>query len=203
LQAITKDVIIYYSMSSSITCPAGVVAGSLQTKEQRHEQFGKVDGGGGTTRMEKYQRAQVVEGTGAPCPKTDVRINWRKNIMEANANPMTKVDGYDWTEDFDGLQTINSKKVYVNFKSVVGKGGSQTRTLRDECNPFINHQLNYLLKTETTDCFFANIFDGDEAGANMPKFHYMLGLPEFAAVRPYVYVGDLKGYFPWLKTAVC
>jgi hypothetical protein len=190
-------------MSSSITCPVGVMEGGLITKEKRQELYGKVAGGGGSRKPEEYQREQIVLGSGVPCTKTHTRINRRKNALVEIAQPMRHDDGFDYTEDFDGKQVFGSKTVLVNLKSVVGGGGSQTRTLRDECYWFVDAQLQYLLKAGTTDCFFANIFDGDEAAAKMPKFHYLLSLPEFAAVRPYIYVGDLKGYFAWLKTAVC
>jgi hypothetical protein len=115
---------------------------------------------------------------------------------------MTKDDGFDYTENFDGKQVFPSATVWVNLKSVVGAGGSQTRTLRDECYPFINHQLNYLVKSKKTDCYFANIFDGDEAAKKMKMFNYLIALPEFSEVKKYVYVGDLKEYFSWLKTVV-
>jgi hypothetical protein len=116
---------------------------------------------------------------------------------------MRKEDGFDYTENFDGKQEISGKTIWVNLKSVVGTGGSQTRTLRDECYPFINAQLHYLNKSQKTDCYFANIFDGDEAAAKMKMFHYLLHLPEFSTVKKYVYVGDLKGYFEWLTLNVC
>jgi hypothetical protein len=115
---------------------------------------------------------------------------------------MTEDDGFDWTEDFDGKQVIDGKDVFINLKSVVGAGGSQTRTLRDECYPFIESQLQYLHTNPSTQIYFANIFDGDEAATKMRMYNYLLSLPEFAAVRKYVYVGDLKGYFNWLSSAI-
>jgi hypothetical protein len=115
---------------------------------------------------------------------------------------MRYVDGFDYTENFDGKQIFGATTVWVNLKSVVGKGGSQTRTLRDECYPFICAQLDYLLKTKEQNYLFANIFDGDEAASSMGKFKYLLGLPEYADVKKYVYVGDLRGYFDWLKAAL-
>lgn len=186
----------------NISCPDDVIAGHLFTKEKRQELYGKVAGGGGSKKPEDYQRQQIVKGTGQPCPPTSTRINWRKNEMVEISQPMTKVDGFDYTENFDGKQVFPSATVWVNLKSVVGTGGSQTRTLRDECYPFINHQLNYLVKSKKTDCYFANIFDGDQSAAKMKMFNYLIALPEFAGVKKYVYVGDLKGYFTWLMTVV-
>jgi len=186
----------------NISCPDDVIAGNLFTKEKRQELYGKVAGGGGSKKPEDYQRQQIVKGSGQPCPPTNTRINWRKNEIVEISQPMTKDDGFDYTENFDGKQVFPSATVWVNLKSVVGAGGSQTRTLRDECYPFINHQLNYLVKSKKTDCYFANIFDGDEAAKKMKMFNYLIALPEFSEVKKYVYVGDLKEYFSWLTTVV-
>jgi hypothetical protein len=183
----------------NINCPAGVMEGCQYTKEKRQELYGVVAGGAGSMKPEAFQREMVISGTSLPCPKTNMRINTRTNQMKEISQPMIQEDGFDWTENFDGKQEISSKKVWVNFKSVVGTGGSQTRTLRDECYPFTKAQLNWLVKSNTTDNYFANIFDGDEAAAKMRQFKYLLNLPEFSTVKKYVYVGDLKSYFPWLK----
>jgi hypothetical protein len=185
-----------------IICPATVLPGCEYTKEKRQELYGQVAGGGGSRKPEEYQRLQIITGTGRPCDTTHMRINWRKNIMVESAQPMRNPDGFDYTENFDGKQTFGEKTVWVNLKSVVGTGGSQTRTLRDECYPFVNAQLDYLIKTGETKFLFTNIFDGDEAAAKMKMFTYLLSLPEYAAVKKYVYVGDLKGYFAWIKANV-
>jgi len=189
-------------MEHIISCPTGVINGSLITKDKRHEIFGQVAGGSGSTAPEKFQREKIVEGTGIPCPKTRMRINWRKNEMVEIAHPMCNENGFDYTEDFDGKQEILSKNVWVNLKCIVGTGGSQTRTLRDECYRFVDAQMHYLLKSKSTNDYFANIFDGDEASARMCMFKYLLALPEFTTVRHQVYVGDLMGYFDWIRTSV-
>ena len=136
--------------------------------------------------------------------------------------PMRNEDGFEYTENFDGKQvfflydnhTINLFKitVWVNMKSCVGNGGSQTRTLRDQCYTFVEAQLNYLLSmysmntmntmnsmnTMNTFCYFANVLDGDECSKRMKMFHYLKSLPEYSKVEKYVYVGDLKGYLQWV-----
>lgn len=189
--------------SLDIVCPEGVIDGCLFTQEKRQELYGKVAGGGGSRKPEEYQKRQVVLGTGRPCYTTHMRINWRTNEMIENAQPMRKADGFDYTENFDGKQVFDPITVWINLKSVVGKGGAQTRTLRDECYRFVIAQLHYLLKSKKTDCFFANIFDGDEAASKMMMFHHLRGHSEFSTVVKYVYVGDLKAYFAWLKEHVC
>ena len=193
----------FFKRAAAIACPEGVICGSSFTKEVRHSLHGKVDGGKGSREPELYQREQIILGTHLPCPATQTRINWRKNTMVEISQPMKNDDGFDYTENFDGKQAFPRGTVWINLKSVVGKGGSQTRTLRDECYHFVYAQLNYLLKTKDTRCYFANIFDGDEADAKMRMFTHLMSQPEFADVKKYVYVGDLRGYFTWVKTNVC
>lgn len=210
--------------TSMIQCPKNVVAGHEITKTFRHEQHGKVAGGSGSTTPEKYQRQMIIEGTGIDCPKTNMRINMRTHKMVSIARPNTTHDGFDYSEDFDGVQTIPQKRlyirtvvekdvsetrslrevyhkthIYVNLKSVVGKGGGQTRSLR-EVYHFVESQLNvcrYISRQNET-VYFANILDGDESHAVMDKFEYLLNLPEYADSKQYVYVGDLRGYFAWV-----
>ena len=180
-----------------IYCPEEVIEGRLMTKEKRHELHGTVAGGKGSRSPEEYQRKMIMLGTSRPCPTTHTRINWRKSELIQIHHPMKNEDGFEYTENFDGVQQFGSHTVWINLKSVVGAGGSQTRTLRDECYPFVHAQLRYLL-TDQKD-YFANIFDGDEAHSKMKMFHYLCGLPEFSEVKKHVYVGDLKGYFEWVK----
>ena len=186
-------------MPFNIQCPESVVSGSQITKETRQAAFGQVAGGGGSTKPEKHQREMIEQGTGVLCTKSNMRINHETLEMRENSRPMTAADGFEWTENFDGVQKFGDKDIYVNLKSVVGTGGSQTRTLRDECYPFIKAQLKYLVATKKTNCYFANIFDGDEAASCMHHFAYLLGREQYKDVRVKVYVGDLKGYFDWIK----
>jgi hypothetical protein len=189
------DIMKKLSIADDIFCPEGVFEGKLYTKEKRQELYGVVAGGGGSKGPENYQREQIIIGTRRECNTTNIRINWRKMEMVDISQPMRENDGFDYTENFDGKQIFSQNTVWINLKSVVGAGGSQTRTLRDECYPFVNYQLEYLLKSKKTDCYFANIFDGDQAALKMKMFHYLLDLPEYSEVKKYVYVGDLKGYF--------
>jgi len=180
----------------NITCPIDVISGYLITKEKRHELFGQVAGGAGSRNPEEFQRQKIIEGTGINCSKTNMRINLRTNTLKEIAHPNTQNDGFDYSEDFDGLQIINGKKVYINLKCIVGKGGNQTRSLR-EVYWYVEGQLNVLLNHESI--YFANILDGDEAFNTMSKFEYIQSLPQFNLVKNRIYIGDLKGYFDWLK----
>ena len=185
-----------------IVCPECVVPGRDITKERRQEIFGQVAGGAGSRGPELFQKAQIAAGTQIPCTTTQARINWRTLKLVDIHNPMTKSDGFDYTENFDARQEFGTKHVFINLKCVVGRGGSQTRTLRDECYQFVDAQLRYLLENPEGNIWFANIFDGDEAARVMKKFEYLLGLPEFASVQQKIYVGDLKGYFDWIRERV-
>jgi hypothetical protein len=187
------------SLSSCILCPDGVMAGSMITKEKRRELFGVVAGGAGSCKPEQFQRKMIVDGTGIPCPKTNVRICLRTNTLHEIAHPNKNANGFDFSEDFDGVQNVDGKKIYINLKCIVGKGGAQTRSLR-EVYWFVKGQLNTLPSVENV--YFANILDGDEAHASVDKFKYLLSLPEFGSAHENVYVGDLKGYFDWIRTHV-
>lgn len=170
------------------------MAGALLTKEKRQELFGAVAGGAGSRKPEEYQRKMIIEGTGIDCAKTTVRINLRTHTLKAISQPNRKEDGFDYSEDFDGLQSVGQNQIYVNLKCIVGKGGVQTRSLR-EVYWFVEGQLHVLLQTD--HIYFVNILDGDEASEAMPKFHYLLGLPEYEPIKNRIYVGDLQGYFDW------
>jgi len=182
-----------------VHCPESVVAGHLITKDKRHEIHGIVAGGAGSRKPEDLQIQQIIQGTGQPCPKTrGMRINLRTKTLDRISQPNKNKDGFDYTEDFDGVQTIDGKQIYINLKCIVGKGGSQTRSLR-EVNWFVEGQMNVVKNSGKTNVFFANILDGDEAHAVLPKFEYLLSLPEFITEKNNIYVGDLKGYFEWFK----
>ena len=193
------DIKVKSVMKKEMSCPKDVIAGSLITKDKRHDLYGQVAGGSGSRAPEDFQRSKIEEGTGLKCVKTNTRINLRKNTLNEIAHPNKNDNGFDYTEDFDGVQVLKDKKVYINLKCIVGKGGAQTRSLR-EVYWFVEGQLN-ILKTTENVCF-ANILDGDEAHSCMSKFEYLLGLAEFSSVKEKVYVGDLKGYFDWFNKLV-
>ena len=169
-----------FSNEMRVVCPNDVISGSSITKDKRHELFGKVAGGSGSRNPEDFQRSKIIEGTGFECNKTNVRINLRKNTLNEISHPNKNNDGFDYSEDFDGVQCVNNKKIYINLKCIVGKGGAQTRSLR-EVYWFIEGQLNIL--KNVNDVYFVNILDGDEAHSCMSKFEYILELPEFSSVK--------------------
>ncbi len=187
-----KDEINFY-----ILCPEDLIYGNLLTKETRHKIFGKVSGNANSIKPENYQREKIISITGYKCIKTNIRINLRNHTLENISQPNKNINGFDYSENFDGYQSIKNKKIYINFKCIVGKGGSQTRSLR-EVYWFIEGQLNLLLNNND-NIYFANILDGDESHNCMTKFEYLINLPEYKNINDKVYIGNLKNYFNYLN----
>jgi hypothetical protein len=177
-----------------------ILAGHLITKEKRHQLFGKVSGGSGSHSPEIYQRKTIEDYTGTQCGKTNMRINLDTYTLKEVANPNKNEDGFDYSENFDGCQLIHGKKIYINMKCVVGKGGSQMRTLRDQVYPFIKAQLKILKNSQNEqNIYFANVLDGDEASCAMSKYNYLLKKYTGDKILHRIYVGDLKNYIIWFK----
>ena len=148
---------------------------------------------------ELYQRKLIEEITGKICAKTDLRLNIiTKNMMEKKY-PMKDIDGFEWTEDFDGFIAKNDHSFYFNLKMICDAGGVQTRSLR-EVYHFVCVQLEHLLTHNTPNVHFINILDGDTSFRNIDKFQFLLSKPHYASVRNQVFVGDMKQFQTiWLK----
>ena len=123
--------------------------------------------------------------------KTNDRINIETNQIISNKNPMINNDGYEWTENFDGLIIKNNNKYYFNLKFVCDSGGAQTRTLR-EVYHFIKYQMEYLMTN--TNIFFINILDGDTSYNNMNKFTFLINKEKYKDVKQFVFVGCLSDF---------
>jgi hypothetical protein len=175
-----------------------ILEGRLITKEKRHEIYGKVAGGSDSSKPERYQKQVIEKITKEKCLKTHIRINLRTHTLKCIPHPNTKKDGFDYTEDFDGYQCIHSKDIYYYLKCIVGKGGAQTRSLR-EVYWFIQGQLSYLLHEETNHIYFVNILDGDVCHSYMDKYNYLLTLEEYKDIYTKIYVGDLFGFSKWFQ----
>jgi len=176
-----------------------IIEGRLITKDKRHEIFGTVAGGAGSMKPEIFQRGVIERETGIPCPKTNTRINLRTHTLHSIACPNIHENGFDYSENFDGIQQVGNNKVFVNLKCIVGVGGSQTRSLR-EVYWFVEGQINIVLKT--SGILFANILDGDTAHAALKHFMYQSNLPNFSDYKSKIYIGDLRGYLMWFKNIV-
>ena len=113
--------------------------------------------------------------------------------------PMKDIDGFEWTEDFDGFIAKNDHSFYFNLKMICDAGGVQTRSLR-EVYHFVCVQLEHLLAHNTPNVHFINILDGDTSFRNIDKFQFLLSKPHYASVRNQVFVGDMKQFQTiWLK----
>jgi hypothetical protein len=116
--------------------------------------------------------------------------------MSSYRNPMTQLDGFDWTEDFDSVFKNSNKfdteiTYYVNLKMACDKGGAQTRSLR-EVSHFINAQYNILPTIQNT--VFINILDGDASYTYSPLFGNI-------KIRynnvPGVFIGNMLEFQAW------
>lgn len=147
---------------------------------------------------ELYQRSMVERITGEVCAKTDLRINIISKNMLNKKYPMKDIDGFEWTEDFDGLVLKHGDSFYFNLKMICDAGGVQTRSLR-EVYHFVCVQLEHLLKNPRSDIHFINILDGDTSFRNIEKFTFLLNKPQYSSVRNQVFVGDMKQFQSFWK----
>lgn len=177
--------------------PNYVIPGNQITKQTRQELLGVVSvSGQESMTCEKFQRKSVEDGTGLKCLKSGgMRINTATYELSKNPRPYTGPHAsYDWTEDFDGLQTFGDTcQVFYNFKSIVEDGGAQTRSLKCVYE-FVKAQQN-LIHSGNVDknTFFVNILDGEVCDRNMDKFNCFNDEDK-------IYVGDLYNYFEWLNS---
>ena len=127
---------------------------------------------GKSNECEKYQISLIEKICNLKLLKTFDRINMSTIEIISNKNPMINNDGYEWSENLDGLVIKNNIKYYFNLKFVCDSGGSQTRTLR-EVYHFIKYQMEYLIKFNMNNIYFINILDGDTSYNNMNKFNFL------------------------------
>ena len=194
----TQIMEIHPSAQSSIVIPPIVIPASLQTKDWRKECDWYSNGK--HNECEIYQRNIISTITSTTLAKSTVRINVCDYRMQSNPAPMKRVDGFDWTEDFDGFFKSGEVEYYFNLKMVCGAGGAQTRTLR-EVYHFIKSQLEHLLVSpESHSVYFVNILDGDASHKVMSKFSYLIELDKYSEIKNRVYIGDLHGFQHWFHS---
>ena len=182
-----------------------VVCSSIQNKDWRRLNICNTDGQRDGS-SEKYQINLVKQITKSNYTKTKLpRLNKRTLELKYVYCPMTNnkqnVDnGLDWTEDFDGLQTIGEHMLFYNLKFITEGGGGQTRTLR--CvSEFIEIQLKFFKKNNTSNMYFINILDGDVSHFRKGCFTYLLTLPEYQGVnKEYIFIGDMLEFQIWFNS---
>ena len=139
---------------------------------------------------EIYQKEIIEQIIKQKCNKTNDRINTNNLEILIKININRCKDGFEWTENFDGIVNYINKCYYFNLKFVCDKGGSQTRTLR-EVYYFIKYQLENLLKFKSNNIFFINILDGDTCYNCMDKFKYLSSKKEYNSIIKYIFIGDM------------
>ena len=180
-----------------------------QTKDWRKDQDWYIDGK--RNECEKYQFRLLKQITKCDINRTNDRIHCHKIEIISKSDPMNEVDGFEYTEDFDGLLIKNDIKYYFNLKFVCNSGGAQTRTLR-EVYHHINHMILYLLKYKTIktksnnklqqSCYFINILDGDTSNKLIELFDYLykkIDTKEVKFVKEHIFIGDMHKFERYWK----
>lgn len=123
---------------------------------------------------------------------TNIRINYETNELEIIKKPLDNLNGFEYSEDFDGYFKINSKKYHINLKMVCSNGGAQTRTLR-EVYHFIKAQIKLIQKYK--NLYFINILDGDQSYKHLSKFNYLIVKNKLSKdEQKQIFIGDLYTY---------
>jgi hypothetical protein len=174
---------------NNITRKKSIISSSYyQTKNWRQNQIWYKNGK--FNECEKYQINIIEQIIKTKLNKTNERINIETVNIVNIKNPNTNIDGYEYTENFDGKIINNNTTYYFNLKFVCNSGGSQTRTLR-EVYHFIKYQLEYLIKSNKSNINFINILDGDTSYYNISKFNYLINKEKYSLVLQYIFVGSL------------
>lgn len=128
---------------------------------------------------------------------------------------MKDLDGFEYTEDFDGKCARGSNTIYFNLKFCCDAGGAQTRTLR-LVYEFIKCQIKYINKQNNTqddtqkekenndenqdkhkdekcnnETYFINILDGDTSNTHISKFRYLLDKLNNKKLEKYIFIGSM------------
>ena len=148
---------------------------------------------GKSNECEKYQIKLIEKIIATALSKTNDRINMETKKIISKRTPMIYNDGYEYSENFDGLNIKNNNKYYFNLKFVCDKGGTQTRTLRETYH-FIKLQLEYLNKFNKNNVYFINILDGDSSHNNINKFEYLINKEQYSQIIKYVFIGSLYDF---------
>lgn len=168
---------------------AHIIPARLQTKEWRKN--ADWYSGGRKNECEKYQIKTLEEITNRTIEKTTHRLHTETFHIIPISNPMRYENGYEYTENFDGIVETTQNVFYFNLKFICDAGGAQTRSLR-EVYHFVKYQLEHVKQYNEISRapYFINILEGNTSAANMDKFNYLLGKYSGEA-RNRVFVGDM------------
>ena len=151
---------------------------------------------GKSNECELYQKKILKQLLEYVPNKCNDRINMENVEIVRKSNPMTEVNGFEYTEDFDGKIVSNENTFYFNLKFCCDNGGAQTRTLRLVYD-FIKYQIKYLKKMHqdmnknNKSIYFVNILDGDTCSSNINKFMYLLEEKDATIIKKYIFIGDM------------
>lgn len=169
-----------------------VVKSIFQDKKWRLTQKWYINGK--RNECEKYQKQVLSEHIKYEIKfNTKERINIRSLKIIKIDKPLKLIDGFDYTEDFDGKFIKNDITYYLNLKFICENGGAQTRSLR-EVYHFIEAQLKILKRNKKI--YFINILDGNFCNEHQDKFNYLLKYYDIENNNN-IYIGDLYNF---LKT---
>jgi len=187
---IDKIIIIQKYIRGYIARKKVSISSYYQTKKWRQNRCWYKNGK--SNECENYQISLLNKIIKIELNKTYDRINTETYKIIENKNPMTKNDGYEWTENFDRKLIKNQNTYYFNLKFVCDKGGAQTRTLKNVYD-FIKNQIKYISKFNTINIYFINILDGDTSYNNIHKFKYLINKQPKNIIK-YIFVGSLYNF---------
>ena len=94
--------LFYNKMTNSKIVSLNITKSEHQTKVWRQTQTWYKNGK--SNECELFQRNIVENITKLKCSKSNIRLNTDTLAFEDKKYPMKDIDGFDWTEDFDGYQ---------------------------------------------------------------------------------------------------
>jgi len=163
-----------------------LVSSERQTKEWRASQSWY--DGGKRNECEKFQRRLVESITGMKCPPTHERIHMKTNMIKEMTRPLLESDGFEWTENFDGVQMRDDGSLfYYNLKMICSDGGAQTRSLRE-----VYHFISAQQKCVDATRYFINILDGDTCFKHRNHFQQFMSGKR-------IFIGDMKEFAVWYR----
>ena len=158
---------------------------------------------GKSNECEIYQKKILKQLLGYEPSKCNDRINMEKLEIVKKYNPISNINGFEYTEDFDGKIKKENSIYYFNLKFCCDTGGAQTRTLRLVYD-FIKYQIKYLVLLHENSIlhskpyYFINILDGDTCNNHMNKFMYLLKDRKgyikndiLDIIKKYIFIGDM------------
>ena len=164
-----------------------IIEAALQTKDWRSRQPWYRNGR--HNECEKFQRSLVEKITGRPCDLTHNRIHMLTGNIRILKNPLSADDGFEWSETFDGIQTLdNGRILFYNLKMICSEGGSQTRSLRE-----VFHFIMAQQRADPSKYCFINILDGDACHRHMNKLR--------SKATENIFVGDMKDFAQWFPSS--